>query len=102
MVLTRDYDYISSRSDILQLLFNMKYMHYPNLLKTLNNIDSNYNNLKNIIDSMQKSSDLFVIRPNKPITASRIEKNPCKLVELYFQGREDAENNMMKMLEYLE
>lgn len=101
-VLTRDYDYVSSKSDILQLLFKMKYKHYPNLLKTLSGMDSNYNNLKNIIDSMQKSNDLFVIRPNKSITVSRIEKNPCKLVELYFQGREDAENNMMKMLEYLE
>ena len=102
VVLTRDYDYVSSKSDILQLLFKMKYRHYPNLFKTLSNMDSNYNNLKNTIDSMQKNSDLFVIRPNKSITVSRIEKNPCKLVELYFQGREDAENNMIKMLEYLD
>lgn len=101
VILTRDYNYVSSKSDILQLLFKMKYKHYPNLLKTLSNMDSNYNNLKNIIDSMKKNNDLFVIRPNKSITVSRMEKDPCKLVELYFQGREDAENNIMQMLKYL-
>ena len=102
VVLTREYDYDSSKSDILQLLFKMKYRHYPNLLKTLSNMSSNYNNLKITIDSMQKNSNLFVIRPNKSTTVRRIEKNPRKLVELYFQGREDAENNIIKMFKYLD
>ena len=102
VVLTREYDYDSSKSDILQLLFKMKYRHYPNLLKTLSNMSSNYNNLKITIDSMQKNSNLFVIRPNKSITVRRIEKNPRKLVDLYFQGREDAENNIIKMFKYLD
>ena len=65
-------------------------------------MSSNYNNLKITIDSMQKNSNLFVIRPNKSITVRRIEKNPRKLVELYFQGREDAENNIIKMFKYLD
>lgn len=72
------------------------------MLKTLSNMSSNYNNLKITIDSMQKNSNLFVIRPNKSITVRRIEKNPRKLVELYFQGREDAENNIIKMFKYLD
>lgn len=101
VVLTRDYNYNSSKSDFLQLLFKIKYKNYPNLLKSLRNMDSNYNNLKNIVDSMKKNNDIYVIRPNKPITVGRIEKDPCKLTELYFRGREDAEINMEQMLRYL-
>ena len=101
VILTRDYNYISSKSSILQLLFKIKYKNHPNLLKMLSNMDSNYNNLRTVVDSMNKNNDLFVIRPKRPITVSRIEKDPRKLAELYFQGREDAEINMIQMLRYL-
>lgn len=101
VVLTRDASYINSRSAFIRLLLQLKYSKFPNLITAFNNMILNYNNLRSLVDDMEKNNDIFVIRPQKKIEFRHLEKRPRKLIDLYFQGIEDSESNLDKMQKYL-
>lgn len=42
-----------------------------------------------------------MIRPKEPVSVSRIEKNREKLEQLYEQGRNDAQNAYVRLLQFL-
>ncbi|MCI8603394.1 MAG: patatin family protein [Ruminiclostridium sp.] len=101
VILTRDINYKKSKNSFIQSVIKVKYKKYPNLLDSLEKMNSTYNDLKETVDILEKKGDIFVIRPQKEVCIRRMEKRTRKLVELYFQGLEDAETNFKRMLEYL-
>ncbi|MBR4036232.1 MAG: patatin family protein [Oscillospiraceae bacterium] len=77
------------------------YNKYPKFVKAMNNRHFMYNRQLRYTYEMEKRGKAFVIQPAKPVEIARLEKNPAKLVELYHQGKLDAEKNYAALIEYM-
>ena len=51
---------------------------------------------------MEAAGELFVIRPEEPVTVSRAERNVEKLDALYRRGRVAAEKALPALRQFLE
>lgn len=60
-------------------LTELCYRHYPAFVKTIKNRPSVYNRTLDEIESLENSGQAFVIRPSRPLTIGRMEKDPQKL-----------------------
>ena len=102
IVLTRHFEYRSKKkSGLINILYKIIYKKYPKLLAALNNSPRQYNSLIEEIKKMERENKVFVIRPSRDIKTLNMEKNTRKLVDLYFQGREDARMLLPKISEYI-
>ena len=72
----------------------MFYKKYPKLQEAINQRAANYNKTLDLIDKLEAEGKALVIRPEKPLQVSRIEKDINKLVELYNEGFELAGNKL--------
>lgn len=102
VILTRDINYKKEPiSKGVKKIYEVKYKKYPNLIKTLNDKSEKYNELQKKINELEKQGKICVVRPTKPITISRLEKNKEKLEELYEEGIKDANNKLNEIEKYL-
>lgn len=101
VVLTKDKDYVKGPmpKKLVEAVYSKK---YPEFAMTLINRHEMYNEEMRKLNELEKSGDVFIIRPSKPLTLSRIEKDPKKLKEAYDQGLEDGKNAMPGLMEFLE
>lgn len=84
VVLTRNKGYRKSlRKPLAARLF---YRKYPLLQKALQNRNAEYNRVMELIEKLEDEGRILVIRPQKPIRVSRMEKDPAKLQDLYDEG----------------
>lgn len=74
----------------------------PELLAAAMEIPSRYNAMAEEIIRLENEGKIFVIRPEKPVTVSRMERNIGKLKELYGQGRDVAARRLPELKRYLE
>lgn len=103
LVLTRDLEYNKMKvSGLLKILFYIFYNKYPKLIEALKNTQKNYSSLVADINKMEQGKKVFVIRPNYEIKIGKIEKDARKLINLYFQGRDDTRGLLSGMMEYIE
>lgn len=79
-----------------------RYGHFPGLIKALKNRHLHYNETLAYLAKQQKQGYAFILRPLKPLTVGRMEKNPAKLTDLYEQGYTDAKNSYQKIKEWME
>lgn len=102
VILTRPLEYRKKPFSKLESLFiKLKYRKYPKLAKAILNRYSNYNEcLEKIID-LESKKEIFVIRPSRDLNISRLEKDECKLQEVYDLGINDAKKQMKKLIEFL-
>ena len=61
-----------------------------------------YNRTLDEIAKEEEAGRLFVIRPEKPIPVSRVEKDPEKLKQAYALGRAAMEKKMAALTAYLQ
>ena len=61
-----------------------------------------YNKLQDEIIDLEKEGKIFIIRPEKEVTVSRLEKDKEKLENLYKEGIAETEKNLDALKEYLE
>ena len=61
-----------------------------------------YNKLQEDLIDLEKEGKIFIIRPEKEVTVSRLEKDKEKLENLYKEGIAEAEKNLDALKEYLE
>ena len=66
----------------------MFYRKYPKLQEAIKSRASVYNETLDLIDKLEQEGRALVIRPEKPLKVSRIEKDINKLIELYNEGYE--------------
>ena len=72
VVLTRNKGYRKSlRKPLATRLF---YRKYPLLQKALQNRNAEYNRVMELIEKLEEQGRILVIRPQKPIRVSRMEK----------------------------
>ena len=88
VVLTRNKDYRKDEKN--NPLASLFYRKYPKLQEAINQRAANYNKTLDLIDKLEAEGRALVIRPEKPLQVSRIEKDINKLVDLYNEGFEMA------------
>ena len=102
VVLTRDKDYKKEElSNNMRKIYGIRYKKYPELVKTICNKPAKYNKTVEEINKLEKEGKIFVIRPQKPIEVSRLEKDKEKLQELYKQGLTEMNEQLDNLKKYL-
>lgn len=103
VVLTRDKTYRKPMlSNKMKKLYKLAYHKYPKLIEKLNTMPERYNKLQDEIIDLEKEGKIFIIRPEKEVTVSRLEKDKEKLENLYKEGIAETEKNLDALKEYLE
>lgn len=88
VVLTRNKGYRKDEKN--NPFVKLFYKKYPKLQDAINQRAANYNKTLDLIDKLEAEGRALVIRPEKPLQVSRIEKDINKLVDLYNEGFEMA------------
>lgn len=103
LILTRHRGF---RKKPLDALTKRAYRRYfeplPNLLESLFEVPERYNRMQEEIDELEESGKIFVIRPEKPVEVSRLERDVRKLEALHREGREIAERRAKELKTFLE
>lgn len=81
--------------------YEAAYHNYPKLVEALVNRPRVYNAQMRELDKLEEEGKLFVIRPQSPITISRVEKDTEKLKALYEDGRRIGAEALDSMKAYL-
>ncbi len=103
VVLTRDKTYRKPMlSNKMKKLYKLAYHKYTKLIEKLNTMPERYNKLQDEIIDLEKEGKIFIIRPEKEVTVSRLEKDKEKLENLYKEGIAETEKNLDALKEYLE
>lgn len=103
LILTREHGYRKKQpSSAILTAFEKAYRQYPHLVEKLLTMPKRYNQMQKEIDMLEKKEELFVIRPELPVTISRIEKDRTKLNALYQEGRKVAEKQLVALNCFLE
>lgn len=101
VVLTRDKTYRKPMlSNKMKKLYKLAYHKYPKLIEKLNTMPERYNKLQDEIIDLEKEGKIFIIRPEKEVTVSRLEKDKEKLENLYKEGIAETEKNLDALKEY--
>ena len=100
VILTRDNTYRKNKNSLMPVM-KLKYKKYPNFVKSMADRHVVYNETLDFIKELEKNGDVFVIRPKKPVTIGRTEKNREKLEALYNDGYNDAKDCYEDLLRYL-
>ena len=102
VVLTRDKTYRKPMiTNKMKKLYKLAYHKYPELIEKLNTMPERYNKLQEELLELEKEGKIFIIRPEKEVTVSRLEKDKTKLENLYKEGISEAEKNLEALKEYL-
>ena len=83
-------------------LTNTFYKNYPEFSKTLKNRNHHYSSQCDLIEKLEKSKNLFVIRPSENIKINTIEKSRDKLQSAYNLGEKDCLTKLNAIFKYLE
>lgn len=99
-VLTRPMGYQKEPNKLMPLI-RRKYRAYPQLVDTLQNRHTRYNETLAYIRQEEAAGRLLVIRPETAIKVSAVEKNPEKLRSVYEMGRSTATRQLDKIQAFL-
>lgn len=83
-------------------VYNRYFKPLPRLREALFEVPDRYNRMQEEIKCLEEQGRIFVIRPEKPVEVSRLERDIRKLRALHSEGREIAEKNLTALREYLE
>lgn len=84
----------------LQRVYRRAYRSYPNLVRTIFRRSFEYNKTMNHLDQMEKSGEIFVLRPQvKPV--SKLERNKESLLAFYEHGYNLAERKLDDLMKYV-
>lgn len=88
VILTRPSDY--RKKEEMRALPGLFYRDYPAFVKTLKNRHNRYNQQAAQVKLLERSGNIFIIRPEKALEIGRLENDPEKVQHIYDQGRSDA------------
>lgn len=100
VILTRNADYRKGKNNLMPIIRH-RYKQYPNFVKAMETRHIRYNETLRLLKHLEREGKVFIIRPTKPITISRVEKNTDKLYALYENGYRDAKDRYEDMLRFL-
>ncbi|MEE1000051.1 MAG: patatin family protein [Treponemataceae bacterium] len=100
VILTQPKGYEKSKNSMLPLIKRI-YKKYPKFVEAVENRHAVYNQELRDLENLEKTGDVFVLRPKSELIASRTERNPEKMQETYNQGRILALEEIEKIKEFL-
>lgn len=99
VILTRHAEY--RKKEETKLMAKLVYRKYPNFVNAMLNRHTSYNNTVERILEMEKSGEVFVIRPSENLNIGRLEKDPAEIERVYNIGRADAVATIEKLKNWL-
>ena len=100
LVLTRPRGYRKT-APRLPWIARLRYPHYRGLQECLRTRHIRYNETMEEIERLEAQGRVFVIRPDAPLKAGRVERNMERLYAVYDQGYRDAEGAYPALYAYL-
>ncbi|ALX48443.1 patatin-like phospholipase family protein [Lentibacillus amyloliquefaciens] len=101
IVLTRNKNYVKKPTK-LNWFYKRIFKNKPELVKLLRNRHLRYNETMKQIRAMEAKGEVFIIQPEEPLEASRIERSYDKLEALYHQGYQVAKEKHQALLDFLQ
>ena len=82
-------------------MIRMGLSHYPKAAHLMMTIPERYNARLEELERLEAEGRVFLIRPEKPVTVTRAEKNAQKLSDFYEEGRRVAKARFEDMMTWL-
>lgn len=102
LVLTRDISFRAAHtSSVRSYAIRKTFRGEPNFAQQLATMSARYNETLEEIRKLESEGSLFVIRPDRPVTVGRAERDPQKLETLYNEGRDVMQRELKPMKKYL-
>lgn len=103
VVLTREHGYRKQEPGrFTKRAYDRYFGPLPALRAALDEVPERYNRMQEEMDRLEKEGRIFIIRPEKPVTVSRVEQDRKKLEDLYQEGRQTGRERLAALKEYLE
>ena len=99
LILTQPVDY--RKEPEFTTAAKVAYRKYPALAESLRNRHETYNETAELINKLEKSGDVFVIRPARALDIGRMEKDPRNVERVYYLGRRDALEHCDQLRQWL-
>ena len=100
VVLTQAADYVKGPNKLMPVLSQV-YADFPYYLDRLRYRHYEYNRTYRQLVRMHDAGEVFVIRPQKPVTIHSMEHDQEKLLDLYAQGYAEAARTWFDLQDYL-
>ena len=101
VVLTRERGFVKEPYDAQMLAAaQARYSKYPYLIDTLKTRHTRYNHQREHIWCYEKDGRALVVCPPKPVEVAQLEHNGEKLLELYVEGRAEAQRMLNQIREF--
>jgi predicted patatin/cPLA2 family phospholipase len=81
--------------------FHRLYRRYPVFLEALHQMNRTHNRAYEEIEQLEREGKIFVLRPDRPVTVKRLERDASKLEALYQDGRRVMLDQLDDMMLYL-
>ena len=78
-----------------------RYTAYPYLLDALETRHDRYNAQREHIWEAERAGKALVIAPSRPVEVGHVERSAPKLLELYIEGRQEAERHLDEIAAFL-
>lgn len=101
VVMTKEVGFVRKPTSQLALI-RARYFKYPKVAELMARRHIDYNAQVAYIERLEKSGQAFVLRPQTASGVGRLEKDRNKLLALYRQGYDEAEERYEELLEFLE
>ncbi len=100
VILTQPKGYVKGPNSAMSVA-KVQLRQYPHFLRAMEERHLMYNEEIKYIRKKEIHDEILVIRPKEKLPVNHIEKNPEKLWETYYLGREQGEKYLEKVREFL-
>lgn len=100
VILTQPKGYEKNKNSMLPLIKRV-YRKYPKFVEAVENRHVIYNQQLKDLEKLEKSGDVYILRPKNDLAASRTERNPEKMQDTYDCGRKLALEEVEKIKAFL-
>lgn len=101
VILTQPAGYRKARSAALPLMHRLL-RKYPAVVRDMENRHLRYNETLSLLEQLETQGDTLVLRPSRPLPIRRVENAPERLQAAYDIGREDAQEHLPEIRQFLE
>ena len=96
VVLTQDRDYVKGPYGLMGAA-QAAYAAYPYLLDAMETRHERYNGQREHIWEYEREGRALVLAPPRPVEVAHVEHDTAKLLDLYIQGRQEAQARLDKI-----
>jgi len=100
VILTRNKGYVK-KATRLNWFYRLRFAGYPELRRLLRDRHNTYNRTMEQLNELEKRGKVYMIRPEQPLQAKRVERNRKILHDLYWQGYREAERQKEELIRFI-